>query len=117
RPIFWARRFAINRHSDRGLRLQIVDDSEGAARFFARRTLPIARSQDRRGTFSDHAGERNFHSWSWPCPSQNNRARKPGRITGEDNRSARGRIERVGVERFTGTETVVHAGRNSSYSD
>ena len=76
----------------------------------------ITRRQDWRGTFSDHAGERNFHSWSWPCPSQNNRARKPGRITGEDNRSARGRIERARVEGFAGTETGVRAGRNSSHA-
>ena len=82
--------------------------------FSLRRTLPIARRQDRRGTFSDHAGERNFHSWSWPCATQNNRARKPGRITGEDDRSARGRIERARVEGFAGAETGIRAGRNSS---
>src|SRR5207244_4371465 len=116
RPVFRSRRFAINRHPDCGLRLQIVDDSKGAARIFARRTLPIARRQDRRGTFSYHAGKRNFHSWSWPCPSQNNRARKSGRITGEDNRSARGRIERARVEGFAGTETGVRGGRNSSHA-
>ena len=79
--------------ADRGLRLQIVDDSEGAARIFTARTLPIARRQGRRGTFSDHAGERNFHARRRPCPSQNHRAGKPGRITGENDRSARGRIE------------------------
>src|SRR5207245_1979564 len=103
-----------NRYSDRRLRLQIVDDSEGAARFFARRTLPITGRQNRRGTFSDYAGERNFHSGSWPCPSQNDRAGKPGRITGENDRSARGRIKRARMEGFAGAETGIRAGRNSA---
>src|SRR5439155_17655196 len=87
---------------------------EGAARFFAGRALRVVGRQGRRETVPDYAGEGNFHSWSRPCPSQNNRARKPGRITGENDRGARGRIKRARVEGFAGTETGIRAGRNSA---
>src|SRR5205823_487977 len=114
RPLLWSRCFAINRYSDRRLRLQIVDNSESAARFFAGGTLPVACHENRGGTFSDYAGEGNFHSWSRPCPPQNNRAWKPGRITGENDRSKRGRIERARMESFAGTETGIRARRTST---
>src|SRR5207247_10173332 len=99
---------------DRRLRLQIVDDSEGAARFFPGRALPVVGRQGRRGTFPDYASEGNLHSWSRPCPSQNNRARKQGRISGENDRGARGRIKRARVEGFAGTETGMRGGRKSN---
>ena len=76
RSVFRSRGLALDRHADSRLGLQALDHSEGAARILAGRTLRIARRQSRRRTFSDYAGERNFHAWRWARPPENYRAGK-----------------------------------------
>jgi len=89
---------------------------KGAARIFRSKNIAdCSQARPARNVFRIMPAKRNFHSWSWPCPSQNNRARKPGRITSEDNRSARGRIERGASGKvLLALKRGVRAGRNSS---